>query len=182
MPIFVDLVNKTKMRLPAEHFFVSATEETLRGVASLSPDTAKSLQTVFRKKVELSFIFVSRNEIRRLNRKYRGKNKPTDVLSFPNFSLFAKVRASLVRENPCRLGKILPMADPDGVVRLGEIMVAPEVAQAEAALFEHTIREHYVFLFVHGLLHLLEYDHEKSRRDGKIMQRIQKGVLKEFQN
>lgn len=182
MRIAIHIFNKTSFTLLARHFFVSAAKETLRGVVNFSTGTVKSLQTVFRKKFELSLIFVSRNESRRLNRKYRGKNKSTDVLSFPNFSSSAKIRVSLVRENPRRLGKILPMVDADGVVRLGEIAVAPEVARAEAALFQHTIREHYIFLLVHGLLHLLGFDHEKSRQDDKITQRIQKNVLRDFQH
>src|SRR5205814_1238427 len=86
--------------------------------------------------VEISLIFISKSEMRTLNKNHRSKNKPTDVLSFPVFE--AKKSASL--------GKIAPMADPDGVVRLGEIFIAPEVVKNEAHLYNHGVKEHFLFL------------------------------------
>ncbi len=153
--------------MPARRFFVLAAQKTLRAIL-YKVRTAKGLY------IEVSVVFVSQREIQRLNKRYRGKNKPTDVLSFPRFSSVSS-RAGLHH-----LGKIVPMADPDGVIRLGEIIIVPEVARKEALSFGHGAREQYLFLFVHGLLHLLGYNHENSKRDDIFMRQTQQNVLKLF--
>ena len=72
------------------------------------------------------------------------------------------------------------MADPDGVVRLGEICIAPEVARKEAEVFGHAPDQHHLFLFVHGLLHLLGYDHERSKKEEKEMFALQQKIMNSF--
>lgn len=179
MRVVLEFLNKTNRHVPERRFFVLAAEKALRNP---QPTTHNK-----QRKFEIGLVFASKTEMRRLNKHYRGKDKPTDVLSFPNFppSAFVRVasvriRPRTVRKSPRLLGRILPIPDADGVVRLGEILIAPEVARKEAVLFGHGVKEHYLFLFVHGLLHLLGYEHEESRSDEKLMQRIQKNVLKDL--
>ncbi|MDP3963424.1 MAG: rRNA maturation RNase YbeY [bacterium] len=164
MRITLEIQNKIKAStLPQKRFFVLGAD---RALTLLNPKSA-----VRRSRIELSVAFVSPREIRRLNKQWRKKDAPTDVLSFPHFS---PIRAA----SSATLGKIMPVRDQDGVIRLGEILIAPQIVKKEAAQFDHAAPEHLIFLFVHGLLHLLGYDHERSKSDDILMQKIQASVLK----
>jgi probable rRNA maturation factor len=81
-------------------------------------------------------------EIRALNRRFRKKNKATDVLSFEANS-----------------------DETLGIPVLGDIVISVETAQKQAVQFEHDLGDELCVLFVHGLLHLLGYDHEKSEEE-----------------
>lgn len=91
---------------------------------------------------ELSLVFTDDAHIRRLNAEWRGKDKATNVLSFPAFP------ASPDRPLP-------PM--------LGDIVLAYETIAREAALEDKPVDHHLSHLIVHGFLHLLGYDHETER-------------------
>ncbi|MDO8558025.1 MAG: rRNA maturation RNase YbeY [bacterium] len=173
MSIFVEKTNKTKFKVPVRRFFVLMSARALKSIVFKNHKPPRIL--------EVSLIFVSSREMRHLNKKHRREDELTDVLSFPHFQS-APVRTPSVRAKSRLMGKIVPMADPDGVVRLGEIIIAPEAVSKEATLFGHTVFEHYMFLFVHGFLHLLGYDHEKSKKDEHIMQKVQSAALKILKN
>jgi len=89
--------------------------------------------------VELSLVFTDDEHIQALNAQWRGKDKPTNVLSFPAF--------------PTRPGGPLPPM-------LGDIVLAWETVSREAELEGKPIEHHITHLIVHGLLHLLGHDHE----------------------
>ncbi|TPK69958.1 rRNA maturation RNase YbeY [Mesorhizobium sp. B2-3-3] len=88
---------------------------------------------------ELSVVFSDDAHIRTLNAGWRGKDKPTNVLSFPAF--------------PHAKGAPLPPM-------LGDIVLAAETVAREAALEDKPLENHISHLVIHGLLHLLGYDHE----------------------
>lgn len=88
---------------------------------------------------ELSVVFTDDAAIRELNAGWRGKDKPTNVLSFPAFP-------------ETREGPLPPM--------LGDIVLAAGTVAREAALEGKPVENHITHLVVHGLLHLLGYDHE----------------------
>ncbi|KXF79059.1 rRNA maturation RNase YbeY [Paramesorhizobium deserti] len=88
---------------------------------------------------ELSIVFTDDASIRELNAGWRGKDKPTNVLSFPAFPVKAGQRPG-------------PM--------LGDIVIARETVEREAALEMKPFDHHLTHLVVHGFLHLLGYDHE----------------------
>ena len=90
---------------------------------------------------ELSLVFTSDEEIRAINAEWRGKDKPTNVLSFPAF--------------PLTPGK---MPGP----MLGDIVIARETVEREAAELDKTFEEHLTHLLVHGFLHLFGYDHMET--------------------
>jgi probable rRNA maturation factor len=85
-------------------------------------------------------------EIRRLNREFRGKDYPTDVLSFP-ISLDLVVAAS----------------PPEIAITLGDIAISANRAEAQAAERRHSTQTEIQILMLHGLLHLLGMDHETDR-------------------
>ena len=89
---------------------------------------------------ELSIVFTDDAHIQELNASWRGKDKPTNVLSFPAF---------LPQKGSSRLA---PM--------LGDIVLALETVRSEAELDNKSFEHHLSHLLVHGLLHLLGYDHE----------------------
>jgi len=112
--------------------------------------------------VELSLAIVSLAEIEDLNRKYRGKDGPTDVLSFPC-------------DDPC------PVAEAGEPVALGDVIIAPEVAEAQAAEFGHTVEEELNLLLVHGVLHLLGYEHD-TEAHAAVMEEREREILSAWAN
>lgn len=106
---------------------------------------------------ELSIAIVDIDEMTELNMQYRDKEGPTDVLSFEC-------------DEPC------PLADSDEPVMLGDVVIAPEVAEAQAIEYGHTVEEELNLLLVHGVLHLLGYDHIDDA-DADVMQARERAVL-----
>ena len=127
-----------------------------RWLARVAPARARGTMTV---------ALISDAQMRALNHQYRGRDYATDVLSFP----FAKSRDS---SNP---------RPPASSLHLGDIVIAKGVAQRQARAAGHDRTEELRILALHGLLHLLGYDHE---RDSGQMARLerklrQKGGLRE---
>jgi probable rRNA maturation factor len=92
----------------------------------------------------LSLTVVDDAAIRELNRDHRGKDKPTDVLSFPMFE-----------------GGEAPQA---GVERmLGDVVISVETARRQAAEYDATLQRELYRLLIHGLLHVMGHDHEEAR-------------------
>ncbi len=85
---------------------------------------------------KISLAFVSKSEMQKLNKKFRGKNKPTDVLSFEG---------------------------------INEVVICPEVVKEN--------EEEMIKVFIHGILHLLGYDHEKTKKEADLMEKKQNFYL-----
>jgi probable rRNA maturation factor len=103
--------------------------------------------TALQRPVELSVRLAGDDEVRTLNAEWRGKNKPTNVLSFPQ--LDAAELDRIGGEGP--------------EVMLGDLVLAREVCQREAAEKAVPLEDHAAHLVVHGTLHLLGYDHQDDR-------------------
>ena len=105
----------------------------------------------------LDLSFVGRAHIRALNNAYRGVDRVTDVLSFPTIE---KV------DLPLKKGKYPTDLDPEtGKVYLGSIVICRARALEQAAEYGHSAMRELAYLTVHGVLHLLSYDHiEESDR------------------
>jgi len=110
---------------------------------------------------EISVRLTDDGEVQALNRAYRGKDKPTNVLSFP-----------LVQHD---LLEGLTNSD-DGEVLLGDIVLAGGVCAAEAADKQVAVATHATHLIVHGLLHLLGYDHQGDA-EAEAMEAIERSAL-----
>jgi probable rRNA maturation factor len=122
----------------------------------------------------VSIALVSDTRIRTLNLKYRRKNTPTDVLSFP---AFARPQAARASAGQASTNPESPIPNPF----LGDIVIARGVARRQARAAGHTELAELKVLALHGLLHLLGYDHE---RDNGRMRRVEgrlrrKGGLRE---
>lgn len=112
--------------------------------------------------IEVSVRLTSDEEVRQLNARYRGKDKPTNVLSFPMVQ-------------PDLLETVTGNSD-DGEVLLGDIVLAHGVCVAEAAERGVSVEDHATHLMVHGTLHLLGYDH-LTDADGDHMEEIERAAL-----
>jgi len=103
---------------------------------------------------EVAVTFVDDQYIRELNLRYRGRDEPTDVLSFS------------MREG--EEGEGLP---PEADHLLGDVIISLERAQRQADEYGHSLAREVGFLTVHGLLHLLGYDHEDATGEGEMLAR-----------
>ena len=103
----------------------------------------KLLAAIGERDSSLSLTVVDDAAIRELNRDHRGKDKPTDVLSFPMFE-----------------GGEAPQA---GVERmLGDVVISVETARRQAAEYDATLQRELYRLLIHGLLHVMGHDHEEA--------------------
>ncbi len=107
-------------------------------------------------KVEISISFVNNKEIKELNKKYRGKDYPTDVLSFP------------LNE------------EVEGLIILGDIIVSIDKVIQQSEEYNHSFERELTYLIIHGMFHLLGYDH-LIEEDKKIMRGKEKKIVKELE-
>jgi probable rRNA maturation factor len=106
---------------------------------------------------EISLVITDDEEMKEINKLYRKIDSTTDVLSFP------------INEDKKIISNIL-----------GDIVISFEKAKAQSVENECSIDEEIAFLFIHGLLHLLGYDHEKSEEAEKEMFEIQENIFETF--
>jgi probable rRNA maturation factor len=112
--------------------------------------------------VEVSVKLTDDGEVQALNRSYRAKDKPTNVLSFP-------------MADPALLAAI---ADGDEIeILLGDIVLARETCLREAEERGIAVETHAAHLLVHGTLHLLGYDHETGDGDADAMEAVERRAL-----
>jgi probable rRNA maturation factor len=108
---------------------------------------------------ELSVLFVSEAEIAELNESYMGKLGSTDVLAFPIDAAEAEV---VMHNQPINRGPDRPLPDPgDMPLLLGDVVICPEVARRQAPEHAGTLDDEIALLVVHGVLHVLGYDHDE---------------------
>jgi rRNA maturation RNase YbeY len=108
------------------------------------------------KDIELSILFTDDGQMAELNRDYLGKTGPTNVLAFPMSS------------------------GPPPVVQtrmLGDVIVSVDRAMEESKFLDETFEERLYRLLIHGILHLLDYDHERSEKDAELMEMKEQVLL-----
>lgn len=111
------------------------------------------------KPVSVSLRIVDEAEARRLNAQYRDKDYATNVLSFPLH---------------------LPLGQPEMDHRpLGDIVICPQVVEAEARTQQKALEDHWAHLLIHGILHLLGYDHE-DEESARIMEALEVSCLQKL--
>ena len=146
-----------------QKFFVKIAEKALDMVGA-------------KNQVEISLAIVGDGRIRKLNKMYRGKNRVTDVLSFDNKSVLPYLKKAFPRIKKEEKDKfILP---PDNIKRLGEIIICYPQAKKQAKRQGYSLEKELAALLVHGMLHLLGYDHEKNENQAKEMRLTEKKILR----
>lgn len=126
---------------------VSVDEQFLKKVAEVVLEGEE-------KEGEISIALVGQGRIRELNKKYRKKNRATDVLAFPE----SKVLLEKFRVGPIRK-----------IQGLGEIVICLREVRKNAKKFGSTYNKELAKVLIHGILHLFGYNHERSEKEEKIM-------------
>ena len=138
-------------------------------------DSARLHQTAFsilremncEEQCELSIALVDDEEMHRLNLQYRGIDRPTDVLSF----------ALQEAEEPL----VHPTPDSDTItpILLGDVIISTETTQRQAQEYEHSLEQELYRLLIHGILHLLGYDHLVDE-DAEVMEAQEKQLARQL--
>ena len=119
--------------------------------------------------VNANLHFVDSDEIAELNKIHRGKDAPTDVLSFPMIELTPP-------EIPTTKTHPFDVNPESGKIELGDIIICEEVAKSQSIEYGHSLHREIAFLYVHGMLHLLGYDHEDDESE-KVMINLTEKIL-----
>lgn len=109
-----------------------------------------------KKNFYLSIALIGVSRIKKLNKKYLNRDYPTDVLVFPETESYLKIN------------------------NLGEIIICPQVVKKNAKEFKLTFKKELSKILIHGILHLLGYDHEKSKKEAEKMERKEKYYLEKM--
>jgi probable rRNA maturation factor len=163
--------------------FISFLPETLEEKFDFDLQRVKSfaenlLKVLNLENAELSLVFTDDKNIRKLNREWRNKDKPTDVLSFPqdfppkdfneNFTPEGELKRALEDCKNCHL--------------LGDIVISLETAQRQAEEYGWSLEEELERLILHGLVHLLGFDHETSEYAEEKFKQIEELILERLKN
>ena len=115
------------------------------------------LELVGRDEAELSLALIGNAEMRQLNARYRHKDYPTDVLSFP-------IEGTVAAESNL----------------LGDVIISVEKARHQAKERRHSLDLEMATLLIHGIVHLVGYDHERSAKDARAMSRVEKIIYRQL--
>lgn len=105
--------------------------------------------------------------IQKLNKLYLKKDRPTDVLSFPMWDF-----------NPELCKGVMPYAPTNSELILGDIVISVETAKTQARKVGVTLNHEMARLLIHGIVHLLGFDHEKGRKEALMMKKEEKRLMK----
>lgn len=141
-----------------EGFETALDEDWLRSVA------VAALQAEHQTDVEMGILITGQERIRQLHKEYMGEDSPTDVLSFA-------MRERSADDAP---DFVFPAGD---AAHLGEVIISYPQAGIQAAEHGHSARREVAILLIHGVLHLLGYDHDEPDRQQKMQER-EKDILK----
>ena len=146
----VDLDVTVQLKHPRWKALLKPYCETVREAcgAALAQERVQDSGSRIWGRLEMAVVLADDKFIRQLNRDYRGKDKPTNVLAFPS----------------------------DEESQLGDVVLALETIEREAREQKKTVKNHTKHLLVHGTLHLLGYDHER-KKDAAQMEALEIKIL-----
>lgn len=134
-------------------------EEYLEAIRQTAEESLR--YEAFEESCEISVSLVDNEEIQSINQEFRGIDKPTDVLSFPQLSFDGE--------------EIAGVNEKDEVI-LGDIIISMDKAKEQAAEYGHSLKREISFLTAHSMLHLLGYDHMTPEEEEEMIQK-QKAIL-----
>jgi len=155
--IFIDITSKSKKWENYENFVEAICKKLIA-----ETELKKILKNNIRLEVAISLVLD--REMQKINSEFRGKNKPTNVLSFP------AIDWNLLKKNTRQIKDFL---------YLGDIVIAFETVKKEALAQKKSFEHHLTHLILHSILHLLGHDHEKEEM-AKIMENLEIKILKKF--
>ena len=128
------------------------------------------------KDLEVNINFVSKKEIRELNAKFRNKDAVTDVLSFPNLLEPNKTDMQLIVDKLDKKNFASEINPDNNMIFVGDICICKSIVYKHAKEYGNTKLREMVYMAVHGLLHLLGYDHMKDE-DKTIMRDMEEKIM-----
>ncbi|GAB7568264.1 rRNA maturation RNAse YbeY [Gemella sp. Musashino-2025] len=140
-------------------------EDSIKEMLLSLLDTAAEYENINTDIADMSLTFVNKDEIQYINREYRGKDVPTDVISF---ALNDEVEDEI---------NIIGLENE--LNSLGDVIICVDIAKEQALEYNHSFDREIGFLAVHGFLHLLGYDH-MNKDDEKEMFEKQEIILEKF--
>lgn len=149
MEIF--FINFTKYKIGRDFF-----EKIVKNIAKVEN---------IKKKLSIDLVLLGERGMRNINKRYAGKNKITDVLSFP-----------LVEMTKSSKKELQFIESPKNDNLLGEILLCPSRIKKQAKRKKKNFKEELAFVFLHGFLHLLGYNH-KNTKDTKEMRKKEKELM-----
>lgn len=135
----IQIINQTKSKIPKK-FITDWVKLIYKNLKK---------QKILKVEKDLVIAFVSAEKMRKLNNQFRGKNKPTDILSF----------------------------EPIEESSLGELVLCLPVLKKQSKEHDLSLNHEIGYMLIHGVLHLLGYDHETSKKDAKVMFDIQDSLF-----
>ena len=141
--LYID-IDKPFRRLVDEQWLRRIVEQTLSKKGLDSP-------------VELSLVITDAKTIQKLNKRYRGRDEATDVLSF-----------AMLEENQSLAATPGFITPPDGVLHLGEVILSYPQAATQAQEQNHPLERELALLVIHGVLHLLGHEHQEPEAELKM--------------
>jgi probable rRNA maturation factor len=159
----VSINNFTKNEID-EGWLKEKTEKILEFIREQDKDSISTKE----EDLELSLAVVGDGRMKKLNKLYRGKNKTTDVLAFEEKSAVGCLEKEFIYP-------------PDGRQRLGEIVVCYPRAKKQARQKDHSLEKELTILLIHGMLHLMGYDHERGEKDKEEMEEIEGNILEKIE-
>ena len=159
-----------------EYYFIEAVLENIWWTNIINKSFEKKLKLIieqiiknnkvlgFKNKFSISILFTGDKKINQLNKKFRKINSPTNVLSFPSIPI--NINTNNFLDFDC-----------NSSIFLGDIVISSDTLIKEANNEKKIEEDHLIHLFIHGVLHLLGYDHETSY-DAKIMETLEIKILK----
>ena len=159
-----------------EYYFIEAVLENIWWENIINKSFEKKLKLIveqiiknnkvigFKNKFSISILFTGDKKINQLNKKFRKINSPTNILSFPSMPIDINTNNFLD-------------LDCNSSIFLGDIVISSDTLIKEANNEKKIEGDHLIHLFIHGVLHLLGYDHETSY-DAKIMETLEIKILK----
>jgi len=132
----------------------------------------KALSLLEQPTVELSILFVDDRKMQQLNAAFGGISKTTDVLSFPQIEFGVQRSVSSVK-NKDKIQNLKLNAS----LLLGDVVINVSKAEIQAKMAGRSFYNEAYHLLIHGILHLLGYDHEKSRYKARAMVKKEKEIL-----
>ena len=144
---------------------------------SKSYDYAIKVLKVPCKELEVNIDFVSKKRIKELNSKFRNKNAVTDVLSFPSLLEEGVENMQLIADKLSKENYPFGINPENNYIFLGDICICKSVVYKQAKKYGNTRTREMTYMAVHGLLHLLGYDHLLDA-DKKIMRETEEKIMK----
>ena len=133
----------------------------------IKKSVAKMLRSLNYQDFDIGILFTTNQTIRKFNKKFRKKDKSTDILSFPYYTNL-------------KPGQKIQAKEPEGK-NLGDIIISLEYAKKDATKLKKSLDEHLSVLLAHGIAHLLGYTHE-TEKEYKIMHAFEQKFLKVIRN